>query len=190
MVPWTFIVPTDGASPYLFRLLSAAPEAVERIVIWTADTPPPISEFPVPCTVLVDTELPKNIQRWWNTGIRASSTDIVVIANDDVEVPAHALDGLANGLYNADCTLAMIAGFWLSGWLFALDRSDGILPDEGYIWHCGDLELLARARHEGRCVLLHPIPGVQHRKFRDSEITTMRDAVMADGHRWRASPYH
>jgi hypothetical protein len=194
MVAWSLVVPTNGESPYLMDLLLAAPEAEERFVIWTESEPPP--EFPISCTVITDVDRPKNVHRWWNSGIRAAPSDIVVVTNDDIEAPPGALDGLAAALSNSGKTMAMVEGGFrnISGWCYALDRSHHVLPNEEYRWHAGDWELRYRAEPppagEGRGVLMHTGSGIIHHKFRRTEIKAMRDVVLEDGVRWRASPYY
>jgi hypothetical protein len=192
---WSLTVPTDGASPYLLPLLAAASAASPAAiaVVWTAPGPPPPdlrrALDGLSCDVLPD-DGPPNIQRWWNRGIAASPTDAVLVVNDDVSWSPSAPVVLAAALAASGATLAAPASpSPVLGWCFALDRSHGVLPDEGYRWFYGDDDLFRRAASEGRGTVrpAMPPPGVVHRKFRNAERWAFRDLCRADALRWAAS---
>ena len=90
-------------------------------------------------TLLVDAG-PPNIHRWWNLGIRAATTPIVVVVNDDVMWEP----GDSSAMADLDGhTMSMPTGDpQTPGWCYGLDRRHGIIPDERYTWFFGDDDLV------------------------------------------------
>jgi hypothetical protein len=184
---YSIVVPTDGSSAYLIPTLFGAPEAVARIVVWTADSDPD-PRLP-PGTAVIRDDGPMNIQQWWLRGIAAAPTDVCVIINDDVEAPPGSLAELAASLAPSGATLAMLANYRLTGWCFALNRAHGVLPDPGYTWYFGDNDLLRRASvPPGRGAVRPDVPAIVHRRFRTTDRRKdMRDQFRTDRARFLAA---
>lgn len=108
---------------------------------------------------------PRNIQRWWRTGIFACPTEIAVIVNDDVIGKVSDFTAMADLQGH---TLSMVEGHRLSGWCFGLDTMHGIHPDPDYVWWCGDDDLALRAFTEGEGVKVVRC-GVKHLKWRKED---------------------
>lgn len=180
-VPWTLVVPSDGASRLLAPLLAGASSAADRILVWTTD-PGTLPDLP-PVTILFDAERPKSITRWWLSAIEAAPTDVLVVCNDDVDPAPGYLTAFAAAFAASGATMGVVPGGYrgISGWCYALDRSHGVLPDPAYRWHVSDHDLYYRASlPPGRGVYAHPDPGIRHCKFRDAERTEMRAQVLRD----------
>jgi hypothetical protein len=129
-----------------------------------------------------DLTLPKNIQRWWNVGLRRAykaqellvklgkTTDeefIVAVLNDDVVVPAGFVQTLASALERTGAAAAcpapgmrapeMLVDYLrnaprMLGFAFALRGSLGLLADESFGWWYGDNDLDWQARDRGGVV--------------------------------------
>lgn len=194
MSDFAVIIPTDGKSgSMLARLVLDSPAPV--ILIWTA---PPLTLpdwLPAHCDIIYDSELPKNIGRWWNRGLtwarNTLDVDVAVFCNDDIEVG----DGdLANMADLRGHTLSMIAGNWQSGWCFGLDLTSELHFDEQYTWWYHETDIRERAEEmDGIRWVEHT--RICHRKFRQTEYGELREQVLADIALWdsrhpKESPSH
>lgn len=130
-------------------------------------------------SVSQDLDLPKNIQRWWNVGLRRAykaqellvklgktkdEEFVVAILNDDVVVPAGFVQTLASVMEQTGAAAAcpapgMKTPFFnvetkentirMLGFAFALRGSLGLLADESFGWWYGDNDLDWTARERG-----------------------------------------
>ena len=133
-------------------------------------------------SVSQDLDLPKNIQRWWNVGLRRvykaheimvklgkipDEEFVVAVLNDDVVVPAGFVQTLASKMEQTGAAAACPApGMGIPallvddlnnaprmlGFAFALRGSLGLLADERFGWWYGDNDLDWTARDKGGVV--------------------------------------
>jgi len=164
-------------------MLTVLRSTVPVIVIWTNPTQDPPDWLRDRATIITDTAKPMNIQRWWNKGIKQADTDVVVVANDDLLWSRDTSTQMANGLNGR--TLAMVQGYPMTGWLWALDRRHGVLPDEGYQWYFGDNQLIFDAIQYGQNMAWVPAH-VRHLKFRRDDAPEVTPLIDKDWDRWEA----
>ena len=134
-------------------------------------------------TVLHDHDTPKNIQRWWNVGLRhvynvwaychtlhdPTQEFVVAVLNDDLLVPAGFVQRLADGITWTGAAAASpglglrtpvmkIEGlethYRMLGYAFALRGSLKLLADESFGWWYGDNDLDWQARQRGGTALV------------------------------------
>lgn len=128
--------------------------------------------------VLQDREKPINIQRWWNTGLRAayhyqevmspSDEFTVAVLNDDLRVPPRFVERLDDALQMSAAAAAcpttlldqhrifvvntLVNQPRMLGYAFALRGSLKLLADEDFVWWYGDNDLDWRCRELGGVV--------------------------------------
>lgn len=145
------VIPSRGDHMDLLRaIIAASGLPAQRIAVVATPGPNDYELCDLPAAVLVD-EGPRNVQRWWNWGIdwltNLGCTRVAVL-NDDVAINGETLPRLAAALEASGATLAL-PGYpgAPSGHCWMLDTTHGVRPDESYTWWCGDLQLVADARH-------------------------------------------
>jgi hypothetical protein len=151
-------IPSRGDDPHLLESIvkdSGISPGRFVIVRTRKDTPTPEGVH------VIDDFGSINIQRWWNNGIKdcvARGARNVVVANDDIEINEGTFAALDRALHDSAATLAcpgsrseyttssLPAMTKLTGALWAVNATHGLLPDERYLWHFGDDDLDIRAR--------------------------------------------
>ena len=176
-------VPTAGSRPALLNaLINDCGLPRENIIIVTTRRG---VELPEGVVVLEDFG-PRNIQRWWNAGIREAESrgaTAVAVVNDDISLNPATLAALQASLEQTGAAIASPTRpefrpglhkrplvpyeprLWGSLWVLRLNS--GLRPDDRYVWWYGDNDLDIRARkHHGGVVLvpvdyehLHPGEG-------------------------------
>lgn len=170
LMAWTVVIPTSGDRSQLLLPMVHTLGARNCIIIHTAPT-----SRHVPGAGNIDDYGSTNIHRWWNTGIRAATTDFVAVLNDDLIVNELTVPALAQTLVDTGATLSFHdktsahyeaydeGGFVPArGWCWALNRSHGVLPDEDFRWWYGDNDLALRAIRDGNGVATTPLGQPQH----------------------------
>lgn len=139
MNPW-LVIPTRDRTSYLTPLCKAAPG--RTILIQTGgNTWPGVVN-------IIDTG-PINIHRWWNRGLdyaEEHGARYVAVANDDVGVTAEELAQMRDALIETGSTLCWAHETNLTGWLWMIDITHQVRPDEKFRWWFGDNDLSIRSR--------------------------------------------
>jgi GT2 family glycosyltransferase len=168
---WTAVIPTRGDRNHLLLPMVHVLGARNCIIIHTAPT-----SRHVPGAVNIDDYGPINIHRWWNTGIRTATTDLVAVLNDDLVVNELTVPALAQALTDTGATLAFhdkTSGHYteivdrggvvpVRGWCWTLNREHGVTPDERYRWWYGDNDLALRAIRDGHGIATTPLGEPRH----------------------------
>lgn len=117
-----------------------------------------------PVVIIRDTELPKNISRWWNYGLETAEEwerqgrdeeFVVAVLNDDIVIPPGFVQALADGIIRHDVAGAFPDVFgmgrdqvfhqyshWrMSGYAFAMRGSLMFRADTALTWWTGDNDL-------------------------------------------------
>lgn len=202
------VVPSRAQDDRLHRCVAAL-EGTPTVVIDNGVDPDalPLSVY----TLKTDPE-PRNISRWWNTGIEHVLTldpdvSYVALVNDDATVPM----GWATYLANTMRQHGAAAGFtWdgpttlrthpyislyerITGWAFII-RTD-LRFDEDFVWHYGDDDADYRASLNGGVLALNHSARVQHSHPNEStntspELTAQSQRDRETFHRkWRKYPW-
>ena len=95
-----------------------------------------------------------NIQAWWNFGINYAmkrGARYVAVLNDDVVLQPRTLQRMLSQMIIESSSLAIPVKEGAAGWghCWILDTSHGVMPDERFIWWCGDHDLEIQARKMG-----------------------------------------
>ena len=166
-------VPTAGSHPELLdAMIRDCGLPRENIVIIATATGVTVPEG---CIVIEDLG-PRNIQRWWTTGIEESKSRgaaVVAVVNDDIRLTPQTLPQLREALESTGATIASPSRpprrdrrhrrplvpysprIW--GCLWLLDASSSLRPDPRYVWWYGDCDLDIRARRDFRGVVTRDV---------------------------------
>jgi hypothetical protein len=179
------VIPSGGRREQLKFLVARLLGDDVNVVIIDTGYAPQLREHEWNCFVIRDVG-PKNISRWWNTGIdfiaslhTADSRYAVAVLNDDVIVGGLQLRHLAQRMFdeNAAVTYPNVHGhdrdvlldtaapvdlrLRMLGCCFVLNPRSGLRADESLVWWYGDDDIDWRARGRGGSLLVHDVI-IQH----------------------------
>ena len=166
-------VPTAGSHPEILGAMIRDCGLPREHVVIIATAPG--VEVPDGCVVIEDFG-PRNIQRWWRTGIeesKARGATVVAVVNDDIRLTPQTLPQLNEALQVTGATIASPSRpqrrdrvhrrplvpysprIW--GCLWLIDASSSLRPDPRYVWWYGDCDLDIRARRDYRGVVTREV---------------------------------
>jgi GT2 family glycosyltransferase len=139
------------------------------------------------------TEVPPNISRAWNMGLKWADTwaigepyDVAVL-NDDAIVPDDWFKTITDGMRAtgaAGGAAARADDHRMAGFAFILDGDAHLFADEQFEWWYGDDDLERRARLAGG-VFQAPGLHVEHRHPNSTTVGILAEKAEADGVRFR-----
>jgi hypothetical protein len=143
------VIPTADRHQYLPEIfLNSGVDESRRVLVRTS---PGLN---VPDCVNIRFEGELNIQAWWNFGIGYAlerGARYVAVLNDDVVLHPKTLQDMLSQMITDSSSLAIPVAEGAAGWghCWILDTSHGVMPDERFVWWCGDHDLEIQARKVG-----------------------------------------
>ena len=193
-------VPTAGSHPELLEgLIRDCGLPPERVILVLTKAGVVVPEG----CIAVEDFGPKNIQRWWDTGITEAANrgaTVVAVLNDDIRLTPQTLAQLHETLVATGATIASPSRpprrdrvhrrplvpysprIW--GCLWLVDVASGLRPDPRYVWWYGDCDLDIRARRDFKGVVTreveyeHYYPGEGTGMSKELTEQSERDAIV------------
>lgn len=143
------VIPTAGRHQYLSEIFrNSGIDESRRVLVRTS----PGVDFPDCVNIRFEGNL--NIQAWWNLGINYAmghGARYIAVLNDDVVLQPKTLQLMLSQMIVDSSSLAIPVTEGEAGWghCWILDSSHGVMPDERFIWWCGDHDLEIQARKTG-----------------------------------------